>query len=183
MSITERAMRYNETLDMLKAAGYQSIGRVRIDRYQTLAILTLAINQIAWLTNRVPFRIYQCLLVRLGEIARGVSASASRQAAGRARGHQDAEHLHVWCPCCGADLLAAGPLEPAEIIESKTKEAAMRGRSPQKSPHSRQNEAEDIPMRGKENAETGKVAGVMGTGGGDPTGGPLPSVLPHSPLT
>lgn len=181
MIVTERGLRYRETIDLLRSAGYRSIGRPRIKRQQMLAILTMAVNQIAWITDRVPVRVYQCLLVKFCNIARGVKACPQRQGQSRARWHQDGDDLHVWCPHCGFDLLAAGPLEPAEIADGMSKTAAMRGRSPQISPHSASNEVEELPCIGNAIEETGKGAGVRGTGGGDPTGGPLPSVLPHSP--
>jgi hypothetical protein len=181
MIVTERGLRFQETIDMLRSAGYQSIGRLRLSRYQMLAVFTIAVNQIAWLTNRVPYRVYQAILFKLYSVAQGTICCPSRQGQGRAQGHQDADDLHVWCPHCGFDLLAAGPLEPAEIVDSMAKRTAMRGQSPQKSPHSPQNEGKVLPSVGNENAETGNGSGVRGTGGGDPTGAPLPLVLPHSP--
>ena len=181
MNVTERAAIYDSYLQMLQDAGYPLIGRLWIRRPQMLSILTMAVAQIAWLTNRVPIRVYQCLLVRFGKLARGAVASPSRQSADRGQGRQDTDDLHVYCPCCGQDLLAAGPPTMEEIAEGKARAAAMRRRSPRKFPQSSENEGRLSPSVGNAAVGGGVIGGAGGTGGGDPAGAGFPTVPPHSP--
>ena len=181
--MTERCLRYREAIEMLRNAGYVVFGRPRSRPPVVFTRFVVACNLIGELTGVDPYRVYQSITCRVEWLSRGRPHNAVNSGYLRAQGPQDAEDIHVWCPHCGADLLSAGPVGPSEIADGMTKTAAMRGRSPQKSPHSSQNEGKVLPSVGNENAETGKVAGVRGTGGCDPTGAPLPSVLPHSPLT
>jgi len=165
MTITERAAIHRQYSEMLSAVGYPSFGRIMVNRYKLCALLTMAVSQIAWLTNRVPHRVYQCLLVRLYSIARGAKMSQLAQTKDRGKGRQDTDDLHVICPCCGHDLLTAGPPTFDEI------KAELQARTSQKSPHSPHNEVENLPCRGKSRARKGKSRGTRGTGGGDQTGG------------
>lgn len=181
MTITERASVYQHYREMLMAAGYPCLGRLRLRRPQMLSILTMAVAQIAWLTDRVPLRVYQCLSVRFFQLARGATASPVQQAADRGRGRQDAEELHVYCPCCGQDLLAAGPPTMEEIAEGKARAAAMRRKTSRKSPHLSKSEGRVLPSVGDAAVGGEVIGGAGGTGGGDPAGAGSPTVPPHSP--
>lgn len=172
MTKTERAMVHRQYSEMLSAVGYPSFGRIMVNRYKLCALLTMAVSQIAWLTNRVPHRVYQCLLVRLDSITRGAKMSQSAQTKDRGKGRQDTDDLHVICPWCRHDLLTAGPPTFDEI---KAELQARRGQSPQKSPHSREDEGKSLHTIGKAEEETGKVAGAGCTGGGDPAGAGRPN--------
>ena len=173
---TERALRYQAMSDILKDAGYVSIGRPTMPPYRLLGILTIACNTIAEMIGAHPYRVFHALYVRLILATRNAKHKAYQSRYVRAGEHQDADDLHVWCPCCGADLLAAGAPTFEEIAGNMAK---MRADSPQKSPHSRESEGEKSPFIGEEVAETD----ADGTGGGDPTGAPVPHDPPHSPLS
>lgn len=164
MTLSERAAIHRQYSEMLSAVGYPSFGRILVNRYKLCALLTMAVSQIAWLTDRVPHRVYQCLLVRLYSIARGAKMSQSRQVADRGKGRQDTDDLHVICPCCGADLLTAGPPTFDEI------KAELQARTSQKSPHSAVDEVENILCEGKKKEGKRKARGGKGTGGGDLAG-------------
>ena len=178
---TERAIKYRAMSSMLRDAGYVLIGRPTLPSYRLLAILTIACNTIGEMMSVHPYRVFHALYVRLIQTTRGAKHDANQSKYVRAGEHQDWDDLHVWCPCCGADLLAAGPVGPSEIAEGMAKTAAMRGQSPQKSPHSADVEGENSHEIGKAVKGKGRSRGAGGTGGGDPAGAPLPSVPPHSP--
>ena len=169
MTCRERSMIHRQYSEMLSAVGYPSFGRIMVNRYKLCALLTMACSQIAWLTNRVPIRVYQCLLVRLGTITRGAKMSQLAQMADRGKGRQDTDDLHVICPCCGYDLLTAGPPTFDEIkaeLQARTSQS-----SPHIPPHSIDDEGNISPIKREGKAGKGKVAGARGTGGGDPRGG------------
>ena len=143
----ERALRFQAVIDMLRNAGYVVFGRPRSRPEEIYARFVVACNTIAEMIGAQPYRVYQALLVRVERIRAGLPHNPSNSPYVRAQGHQDAETLHVFCPCCGADLLAAGPLDPAEIA----REAKARAELPHKSPQSTEDERTKSPSIG--NAE------------------------------
>lgn len=162
---TERAIKTKAILDALTSVGYVSIGRPIMPKPRLLGILTILCNTIAEMMSVHPYRVYQAVSVRLASATRGAEHDAHQSKYVRAGEHQDADDLHVLCPCCGHDLLTAGPPTFDEIA------AGMKANASQKSPHSASSEVENLPCRGKSRARKGKVRGTRGTGGGDPTGG------------
>ena len=175
--MTERCLRYRDALDMLRDAGYVVFGRPKSRAPVVFTRFVVACNLIGEMIGVNPFRVYQSIVCRVEWLSRGRAHNASNSGFVRASGRQEAEALHVFCPCCGADILSAGPVGPSEIAFECRQKAKMRGDSPQKSPHSRESEVEKSPFIGEEVAETG----AEGMGGGDPTGAPVPHDPPHSP--
>ena len=178
---TERALRHQQMADILLSAGYTSIGKPLLPPWRLLAVLTIACNTIAEMMSVHPYRVFHALYVRLIEATRGAKHVKRMSDYVRAGEHQDVEELHVYCPCCGQDLLAAGPPTMEEIAEGKARAAAMRRKTARKSPQSGKSEGRVSPSVGNAVAGTGTVTGAGGTGGGDPAGAVLPNVPPHSP--
>ena len=141
---TERALRFQAVIDTLRNAGYVVFGRPRSRPEQIYARFVVACNTIAEMIGAHPYRVYQALLVRVERITAGLPHNPYNSRYVRASGHQDAETLHVFCPCCGADLLSAGPLDPAEIA----REAKARAELPRKSPQSAEDERTKSPSIG-----------------------------------
>lgn len=141
---TERALRFQAVIDMLRNAGYVVFGRPLSRPEIIFARFVVACNTIGEMTGVNPYRVYQALVVRVERIAQGLPHNPYNSRYVRAQGHQDAETLHVFCPCCGADLLAAGPLDPAEIA----REAKARAELPRKSPQSTEDERTKSPSIG-----------------------------------
>ena len=178
---TERDIKYRSMSAMLRDAGYVSIGKPLIQPYRLFGILMIACNVIGEMLEVHPYRVYLSLYVRVTRAIRGVNHLSFNSKYIRAQGHQDAEELHVYCPCCGQDLLAAGPPTMEEIAEGKARAAAMRRKSTQKSPQSSENEGRISPSVGIAAVGGEVIGGAGGTGGGDPTGAGSPTVPPHSP--
>jgi len=144
---TERDIKYRAMSATLRDAGYISIGKPLLQPYRLFGILMVACNTIGEMIGSHPIRVYQALAIRVERATKGLRHIASESKYVRASGHQDAETLHVFCPCCGADLLSAGPLDPAEIA----REAKARAELPRKSPQSAEDERTKSPSIG--NAE------------------------------
>jgi len=160
----EHALRFRAVNDLLKEAGYVVFGRPISRPDQIYARFVVACNIIGEMMSVYPYRVYQSILVRVYRITHGVPHTASNSRYVRAGEHQDAEQLHVFCPCCGADLLTAGPPTFDEI------KAELQARTSQKSPHSAVDEVENIQCEGKKKEGKRKARGGKGTGGGDLAG-------------
>ncbi len=163
---TERAMRFQAVNRLLKDAGYVVFGRPLSRPDQIYARFVVACNTIGEMMSVHPYRVYQAIMVRVERIVRDSPHNPKNSGYVRAGEHQDSEALHVFCPCCGADLLDAGPVGPSEIV----REVKARQSLPQKSPHSAVDEVENIPCEGKKKEGKRKVRGGKGTGGGDLAG-------------
>ena len=145
--MSERAERFRAVNRQLRDAGYFVFGRPMSRPDQIYARFVVAVNTIAEMMGKHPYGVYKAILVRVERIAHGSPHEKGQSGYVRAGEHQDAEALHVFCPCCGADLLSSGPPTPADIIH----EIKARSNSPLMSPQSIESERRKSPEEG--NAE------------------------------
>ena len=181
--MTERCLRYRESIAMLKDAGYVVFGRPRSRAPVVFTRLVVACNLIGEMIGVNPYRIYQSIVCRVEWLSRGRPHNAINSGFVRGKGHQDADSIHVWCPHCGQDLLAAGPVGPSEIAEGMAKTAAMRGQLPQKSPHSEDVEGENSHEIGKAVKGKGRSRGAGVRGVATLPGAHSPAFCPTPPHT
>jgi len=162
---TERDIKYRAMSSVLRDAGYVAISKPLMQPYRLYGLLMVACNVIGEMMSVHPFRVWQALYIRVRRATAGVIHKAGNSSYIRAGVHQDTDDLHILCPCCGYDLLTAGPPTFDEIA------AGMKARTARKSPHSTHSEVENLPCKGKSRARKGKSRGTRGTGGWRPDRG------------
>lgn len=165
-----RNLIYEQIRRDLEKLGYHPLRPIFLDRFMRYRLIVVAVNHLATLLQRDPYRVYQALLCRAERTALGQPFTPYKQAKATPTGLSEGERrggLHVWCPHCGADLLTSGPVTKAEV----DREFKSRN-SPHNSPHFSE---KNICARVEDSTSGGRVSGCAtghgGMGGGDPGGG------------
>jgi len=138
---SDRAIKYNSIREQLAGLGYHPLRPIFLDRWMQYRLIVVAVNHLASVLQRDPYRVYQALRCRAERTAIGRPFMPNRQAKppldGSGGGSEErgelVELLDLSCPWCGGSLLAAGPVRKEEVLREI--------KSRQKSPHSSESEA------------------------------------------
>ncbi len=138
----ERAIKYNSIREQLAGLGYHPLRPIFLDRWMQYRLIVVAVNHLASVLQRDPYRVYQALRCRAERTAIGRPFMPNRQAKppldGPGERKEGAEELvkllDLSCPWCGGSLLAAGPVTREEVMREI--------KSQRKSPQSSESEAE-----------------------------------------
>ena len=156
---------YEQIRASMKALGYDPLRPIFLDRWMRYRLIVVAVNHLATVLNREPYRVYQALLCRAERTVRGRPFMPNRQTPLDPEGQRESERmggLHVYCPCCGHDLIEAGKITRQEVLNEV---------SHRRSPHNSPQSSVDT-CNGSVCMSSGKgVSGTGGMGGGDPDGG------------
>ena len=133
---TMRSAKYDAIRAQLEEVGYKT-WRLFQTRYALYRMLIVAVNHLASVLNRDPFRVMQAIYWRAYKSQRGARFRTAQQAPLDPEGYREEEErggLHVICPVCGTDLLNTETVTAKEFLVQK------RRKFPQKSPQSTANE-------------------------------------------
>ena len=112
---------YNQIRADLRALGYDPLRPMFIDQWQRYRLLVVAINHLATVLGKEPYRVYQALLFRAMRTITGSPFTPDRQAQptedGRLKGIVE---LATLCPHCGRNLLDLGKITPGEVNRERT---------------------------------------------------------------
>lgn len=125
---------YEQIRASLKDLGYNPLRPMFIDRWMRYRLIVVAVNHLATVLNRDPYRVYQALLCRAERTVRGKPFMPNRQTQLDPEGQREGERrggLHVYCPCCGTDLIECGKVTKEEVLNE-----INHRRSPHNSPQS-----------------------------------------------
>ena len=131
-AITARRIRYAEIRASMAKLGYHPLRPILLNRWMRYRLLIVAVNHLATLIHKDPYRTYQALLCRAERTARGTPYTPYKQTQLDPAGVREWDEkggLHVFCPCCGADLLECGKVTKAEVMRE------IAARKSRNSPH------------------------------------------------
>ena len=168
---------YEQIRASMAALGYDPLRPMFTDRWMRYRLIVVAVNHLATILHREPYRVYQALLCRAERTVRGRPFMPYKQTPGDPEGLREEERrggLHVYCPCCGQDLLEAGKVTRKEVLNEI---------SHRTSPHNSQQscgETRDAIVC----APSGEGRpGATGHGGARPRAGGAEALRePHAPL-
>ena len=135
---SDRAIKYNSIREQLAGLGYHPLRPIFLDRWMQYRLIVVAVNHLASVLQRDPYRVYQALRCRAERTAIGRPFMPNRQAQPPLDGPGESREdlvslLDLSCPWCGKSLLSAGPVTREEVLREI--------KSRQKSPHSSGSEA------------------------------------------
>ena len=117
---SERSAKYLHVRDQMKALGYHPLRPIFLDRYMQLRLIIVAVNHLATVLQRDPYRVYEALRCRAEDTVHGVPFTPNRQAKATAEGLREWEtatnNLHIVCPYCHKDLLGADRRTHQEVV-------------------------------------------------------------------
>ena len=117
---TNRQLKYDMIRKQMRALGYDPLRKIFLDSWMRYRLIIVAVNHLATVLNRDPFRVYQALLCRAERTVRGTPFMPNRQAKipqeapGKGGGdgvgvvEKEVAGLDVECPWCGKSLLGEG---------------------------------------------------------------------------
>lgn len=131
---SDRAIKYNQIREQLAGLGYHPLRPIFLDRWMQYRLIVVAVNHLASVLQRDPYRVYQALRCRAERTAIGRPFMPNRQAKPPLDGPGESREdlvslLDLSCPWCGGSLLAAGPVTREEVL----REIKSRRKSPQSS--------------------------------------------------
>ena len=118
-SITARRTIYEEIRASMAKLGYHPLRPILLNRWMRYRLIIVAVNHLAAVLGKDPYRTYQALLCRAERTARGTPFMPNRQTQldpEGVRGWEEGGGLHVFCPCCGTDLLECGKVTKGEVL-------------------------------------------------------------------
>lgn len=128
---TERSTMYEQIRRSLAKLGYDPLRPIFLSRWMRYRFIVVAVNHLATVLHREPYRVYQALLCRAEWTARGRPFMPNRQAQPTQEGLVESERsggLHVYCPHCGADLLDCGRVTKPEVDHERRARAKQTGK-------------------------------------------------------
>ena len=111
-----RKIIYQQIRDELASLGYHPLRPIFLDRWMRYRLLVVAVNHLATVLGRDPYRVYQALLCRAERTRKGSPFTPSRQAQAQQGEPLGRGRVSVICPFCGHDILDAGPLSRDEVF-------------------------------------------------------------------
>lgn len=133
---TIRSAKYDAIREQLEDVGYKT-WRLFQTRYALYRMLIVAINHLATVLKRDPYRVMQAVYWRAYKSQQGKRFTPANQAQLDPEGYREEEErggLHVICPVCGTDLINTETVTEQEFLIQR------RRKFPQKSPQSTANE-------------------------------------------
>ena len=127
---TMRSAKYDAIREQLEEVGYKT-WRLFQTRYALYRMLIVAVNHLATVLNRDPFRVMQAVYWRAHKSQQGARFRTAQQAPLDPDGYKEEEErggLHVICPVCGTDLLNTETVTEQEFLVQR------RRKFPRKSP-------------------------------------------------
>ena len=115
---TDRSTKYEQIRASLRKLGYDPLRPIFLDRWMRYRLIVVAVNHLATVLHRDPYRVYQALYWRAFRTAKGRPFMPNRQAQATQDGLVESERcggLHVYCPYCRRDLLDAGRVTKPEV--------------------------------------------------------------------
>ena len=190
---SERAHKFEEIRKDLARLGYDPLRPVCLDRYMRYRLLVVAVNHLATVLGRDPYRVYQALLCRAERTTRGRPFTPYKQAKPQQDGPLEG-WVGVWCPFCGGNILEAGPVTHEEVtrdrkLDAKARRAAGKSDVPADVPTVKENEQQNDTLSTWRRQEKGcfshgpdRDRRPPPPGGRDPGGGPRNVEEPRPPL-
>ena len=172
---TARNLTYESIRASMRDLGYDPLRPIFLDRWMRYRLIVVAVNHLATILNRDPYRVYQALLCRAERTVRGKPFMPNRQTQLDPEGQREGERrggLHVYCPCCGTDLIECGKV---------TKEEVLNEVNHRRSPHNFPQSSVEKSIRDVVETGSGDVSGAGGAGGSGPAGGCRNVIEPHPP--